>query len=296
MINKGYIYKYTFPDGKVYIGQTIRPIEARHIEHITPSTGKANVGFMQAWTKYHKADREVLETVEAYSPEVLTSKLNYLETRYIERYQASDPRYGYNRVSAGNVVSNPQKTLMKAMRKTFNNEWSDRNVFYESLSEKVRQAFHESIQLDEEQANFLRDYAIPCVDPKYRDYIKLSDTGVLCFIIGKEDPKRFYGEESNSWLLFSIQELAEQEHDKIAHRVQSYVLSNSKSILSERIIQKLDKDGNLLKEYNSISEIMQELNLSRNVNIYNVLEGKQKTAYGYVWRWKSMEENNDHFA
>jgi hypothetical protein len=49
---KGYIYKYTFPDGKVYIGQTVRPVAARHREHITPSTGRVNVGFWEAYQKY----------------------------------------------------------------------------------------------------------------------------------------------------------------------------------------------------------------------------------------------------
>ena len=35
---KGIIYKYTFPDGKVYIGQTRNP-EKRKREHIDPKTG-----------------------------------------------------------------------------------------------------------------------------------------------------------------------------------------------------------------------------------------------------------------
>ena len=46
---KGYIYKYTFPDGKVYIGQTRRPIELRHAEHLNPSTGPLNPGFWEAY-------------------------------------------------------------------------------------------------------------------------------------------------------------------------------------------------------------------------------------------------------
>ena len=39
---KGYIYKYTFSDGKVYVGQTRRHISIRHREHMSPSTGPLN--------------------------------------------------------------------------------------------------------------------------------------------------------------------------------------------------------------------------------------------------------------
>lgn len=41
---KGIIYKYTFPDGKVYIGQTRNP-EKRKREHVDPKIGPVNTGF-----------------------------------------------------------------------------------------------------------------------------------------------------------------------------------------------------------------------------------------------------------
>ncbi len=46
---KGYIYKYTFPDGKVYIGQTRRPPEERHREHFDEKIGKLNTKFWEAY-------------------------------------------------------------------------------------------------------------------------------------------------------------------------------------------------------------------------------------------------------
>lgn len=33
-MNKGYIYKYTFPNGKIYIGQTKTSVEQRHKQHL----------------------------------------------------------------------------------------------------------------------------------------------------------------------------------------------------------------------------------------------------------------------
>ena len=49
---KGYIYKYTFPDGKVYIGQTRRDPQIRHREHISPVTGSTNGGFWRAYSTF----------------------------------------------------------------------------------------------------------------------------------------------------------------------------------------------------------------------------------------------------
>ena len=48
---KGFIYKCTFPDGKVYIGQTRRNPEQRRREHQNPVTGPCNSGF---WKEYQK--------------------------------------------------------------------------------------------------------------------------------------------------------------------------------------------------------------------------------------------------
>lgn len=42
---KGYIYKYTFSDNKVYIGQTRRNPEIRHKEHLSESVGPMNSVF-----------------------------------------------------------------------------------------------------------------------------------------------------------------------------------------------------------------------------------------------------------
>ena len=52
VVMKGFIYKYTFPDGKVYIGQTRRPLEVRHKEHLNPKIGRLNPKFWEAFKKF----------------------------------------------------------------------------------------------------------------------------------------------------------------------------------------------------------------------------------------------------
>ena len=53
---------------------------------------------------------------------------------------------------------------------------------------------------------------------------------------------------------------------------------------SQRRIGKFSKDGKLLEEFDSITSAAKSFNKSR-VNIDNALQKKQKTAYGYIWKY-----------
>ena len=54
---------------------------------------------------------------------------------------------------------------------------------------------------------------------------------------------------------------------------------------SQRKIGAFDLDGNLILQYDSIIEAFTSLNKPSRVNIDNALQGKQKTAYGYIWKY-----------
>jgi len=53
----------------------------------------------------------------------------------------------------------------------------------------------------------------------------------------------------------------------------------------KKVIQ-YDKNMNLIKEWNSIQDIIKELNLKTGTNISNCLNGRAKTAIGYIWQYK----------
>lgn len=57
-----------------------------------------------------------------------------------------------------------------------------------------------------------------------------------------------------------------------------------KNKTSQRKIGRYDKDNNLLQEYDSILSAAKSFGKSR-VNIDNVLQGKQKTAYSFIWKY-----------
>ena len=281
---KGYIYKYTFPDGKVYIGQTRRPIEARHKEHTNPSTGHVNVGFWEAWQRFKEAKLEILDTVEDEDLNILAGKLNHIETQRIADYQATDPQYGYNRVFYGKVTSAVYRALMKKYRHVFPKFWGEREQFYQQLEQKVYDSFDEAINLSDEELALIRDEAIPIVFPSYQKYIRLSDGGSLSI-----KGRGFNAEEAFEWLLFAVRDLRNSEYMAYDDAVRQFLISRVDEIMDEGAIQAFDKDGNLIKEYRTIAEVMHDLNLKSPANVYNALEGKQKTAYGYIWRKKNSK-------
>lgn len=54
---------------------------------------------------------------------------------------------------------------------------------------------------------------------------------------------------------------------------------------SNRKIGMYDINNNLIRSFDSIIEAFKSLNKTSRVNIDNALQGKQKTAYGYVWKY-----------
>ena len=108
---KGYIYKYTFSDGKVYIGQTRRSVEQRDREHFDKKIGKANPKFWEAYKKLGKPDFVIIETIEEERVQDLVKALNEAETKYIEHYNSADSVFGYNVRKRAYVSIPPDKVL-----------------------------------------------------------------------------------------------------------------------------------------------------------------------------------------
>ena len=50
-----------------------------------------------------------------------------------------------------------------------------------------------------------------------------------------------------------------------------------------------DKDNQLIKEYDSINEAAKELGLVNGSSIIQCCKGKQKTAKGYIWKYKDID-------
>ena len=76
---KGTVYKYTFSDNKVYIGQT-RHAALRHKEHLDKTSGPTNSAFWEAYQRLGEPEYEILFENEFENEFELESALNIIET------------------------------------------------------------------------------------------------------------------------------------------------------------------------------------------------------------------------
>lgn len=92
---KGFIYMYTSPSGRHYIGQTINSLAERARSPVSGKGYKKCILFWKAIEKYHFSNFqvEILEEAEI-------EKLNDLEKRYIKEYNSLAPN-GYNISNGG---------------------------------------------------------------------------------------------------------------------------------------------------------------------------------------------------
>ena len=278
---KGYIYRYTFPDGKIYIGQTRRPIEMRHAEHINPSTGPMNPGFWDAYQKLGMPELTVLETVESDDADTLVYILNHKETAYIQNEHATVPQYGYNRMGHSMVYRPEAKILEKEYVRLCQQADAAMQPFFEGVTQKLTHGHRDD--LTQKEKEFVEAYIDnnPIFGRTEEDMQMMGEDAEL----DEEVDFMFYEVlESGIWLY------NEETHEIIAQ----YVEENADAILRKaregKIIQQIDKEGNVVREFLTWDEIREAMNIVRIDNILNVVKGRQKSAYGYFWRYKPIEK------
>ena len=272
---KGVIYKYTFPDGKVYIGQTRNP-EKRKREHIDPKTGPVNTGFWEAYQRFGTFEYAVIREIESDNEDELIDLLNRWESGYIYQYQADNPEYGYNRTSSASVGIKSKKILQRVYNAIQEDFFNSEMIILDNALKKI---WRTKQPLTEEEL-FLITEKYP--DSPWLDNLKDFDFKNLRKNRITER-REFYLDEHFGYIRFAIGECSQYIAAK-------YVRENGRKIIGEARLEKaivqIDKEGNVIKEYGSILEICQVFNIKRGDNIRNVLKGKQKTAYGFFWKYK----------
>ena len=257
MQRKGVIYKYTFPDGKVYIGQTRRDPSIRHREHLLPSTGPLNNAFWQAYKEQGEPTFEILEEYQSEDIEELVYVLNQRETENIRLYKATDPQHGYNRVATGMVHGRLENRIKKAAKKLFPKFYELKRPLWESMKEKI-----ETPDKMTKEERELYDFYFVEINPfcgASDEFIRWHwlDFAEFCF---KDDIQS----EVDECILEHIAELQED-----------YVDADS--------ILQLDKNDNIIAIYENQADAATALGLTSTANINNAVLGKQKSAHGYKW-------------
>lgn len=168
MSKKGYIYKYTFPNGKVYIGQTTTSVEQRWYEHLSNSKRKFNVQVCDAAIrKYGRPKIETLEEVEVEDKEItkLIEILNELERKYIAEYDATNRAKGYNMMLGGERAPLEQQILEEKWYELFEKDkWGWFLGYYQQLLESIKnKLFDPNAKLTKEEKQCWYGY-------KFMDY------------------------------------------------------------------------------------------------------------------------------
>lgn len=282
---KGYIYKYTFPDGKVYIGQTRRDPAIRHREHISPVTGPTSGGFWKAYSTFHTCKFEIIHQFECDDIEKLVSTLNYAETQLIIKYKANNPQYGYNKQTWGhshtNHLTKEAKIIRDKIKALYEAFYKERMEIYRSISDKI---FYTKLPLNEEEKDFVRTR---CLDHDFFCFPKSFNIEDLEENDLNNEDNSFVVEETLDYVRADLEEEIQMEF-------QGFLKENGSDIVEQALheyaeinaIVALDQKGNIIKEFYSFDEIALFFNVKRADNVKNVLAGRQKSAYGYSWKYR----------
>ena len=278
---KGYVYKYTFSNGKIYVGQTRRNVNVRHREHMNPSTGPLNPRFWQAYQELGEPKLEIIKEIEEENNYELIQALNRCETYYIKKWKSDDLDFGYNVKSSGTTYCPDKAYLDDEFREIWTKIAQDGYSLFHSVYDKIENSCHED--LTEEEKDFIKN--------------SLLSNNIFSNSLNNVMDSHDYSIEDKDglfWLDEAIdfaKMIFNEEHWAM---IDKYIAHNRETIIEKRtrhkIVQQLSLQGDLIKEYRSIDEVREALSLTRTDNIMNVIKGRQKTAYGYVWRRASNVE------
>lgn len=251
MTYKGVIYKYTFPNGKVYIGQTIHP-RSRKTQHLCESTGARHISFWRAYKKYGTYKYEEIEHVEEPSKEALCDRLNELEQFYITEYQSTNPDYGYNLTSGGKVfvVNDEGRKHMSAARK-------DKMAV---------------LQYDLE-GNFVKEYESTAAAGKA---LGVAASNVCNCCRGYSKGKRTKKVQIVNGYTFRFK----KDYPDIPRRLDLNITN-----LNKRSVLQFSLDGEYIKEWESVLDAQRGTG-TRESGIRQVCYGKYRQCGGYMWRYR----------
>lgn len=136
MSKKGFIYKYTYPNGKVYIGQTRVSVKERHYQHMLAARTHSKWTLCEvAIAKHGEPQLEIVETIEVEDKEdvKLTWLLDKAEKKWIKKCESTTDKNGYNVQEGGKMLTPAELLLQERWYEIF-----EKDRWHESI-ENVKQ-------------------------------------------------------------------------------------------------------------------------------------------------------------
>lgn len=257
----GYIYKYTFPNGKVYIGQTAQTVEARHYQHMYNADHldmeRSILLVDRAIHKYGAPKLEIIETIvyEENDPIGFQNELNEKEKLYIRQYKSTQKQFGYNRHLGGKEISETLILEDKWYELFEEQKWGDmlvnfQCILYEYIKPKL---FDTHKKLDKDENYVWYGY-------KFMDYSIGKETTFSGFYKRHKDDPVFY--DIGDFDYNEDEELDEPigvEKDKYIFDqvIKSAVEDNWAEDIRQTIWKQVMKDKDkIINEYNTESTVL----------------------------------------
>lgn len=138
-----YVYKITFPNGKVYIGKSSNPYK-RFEEHLYTAKHKLrNTLLYNALIKY-QGQTLILDIVDIAE---FTFEINWKEQLWIEKFNSTNKLYGYNMTvggEGGNTYEKISEERKKELSEIRRKKWKEKNP-NTSWKKETREKISESV-------------------------------------------------------------------------------------------------------------------------------------------------------
>lgn len=274
----GYIYKIVNSiNNKVYIGKTSRTIEIRWQEH------RKNFYKLQDDMVIHKAmfkygpEAFNIKEIECCNDDIIDEREKY----WIEYYNSYKKGYNSTLGGDGTVLINYKDIL---------NLWKE-GLTLQQISKKIGADRHTisnilKIYNISEKEIFRRGIGRSVIqyDLKGRFINKYDSITDAANNLGKENistirnccTKQIKSAYNFLWKF-------EDDDTTVEELVYNFNLSGKGQ---QRKVEQYDLNGNFIKEFNSCREAARSINAPYHVGINSCCIGKQKTAYGYKWKYK----------
>lgn len=297
-----YIFKNNI-NGKCYVGQgvSLRKRLKQHLNNVR--THKYDLPIYKAIYKYgfHNFTVDILESFipENISNEELIKKLDKLEIKYIEEYDSYNN--GYNCTKGGDygvlglkMTEEQKKNISKAVRENIAKGLIGKRVYMYNFKEKyyiyawtIRDASNITnlgtstiSRLCNNKckfsSNFLASFSLEDLNLKKEN---------LPAILLQNDNRckgRFTkGHGNKNWFKGMVslnkgKKMSEEQKEKLRHS------------LSKNYILQYNLAGKLLNTFETVRDAATYVKGNRDT-IRCACNGKQKTAYGYVWKYKAKQ-------
>lgn len=282
----GFIYKYTSPSGKSYIGQTVRSLSER-----AGHNGKNYKGcslFFRAIQKYglKNFDVEILA-------EVPRKQLNEQEKRYIHLFNSLAPN-GYN-ISAGGEQIGPSKKARPIYQYSskdgsFLKKWENISEVCEYYN-TIPQVF-EACLLEKNYTayNFCWSYIKMEKYPINKRIVNPQKKKIYCYSLDGKLIKEYNSiteaEKDTHLDRSAIKRCCRKEIDSCGGfkwRADEILLEKKYNNHSKSITQIDPANNKVIHVFPSISSAARALGKSTSL-LRRVIDDESKTAYGYKWK------------